>query len=402
MPLFRTDPSRIFADRRALDPSFIPSRLPHREEEVERLVLDLSPAARGERPTNVLIYGKTGTGKTAVTRFVGRALNEESGGRAKYVHVNCEISYTPFLVLTKILSELRGGQPEAYTGFSQDYVYGKILSAVSASGVSLVVALDEMDRLMARGGEGLLYLLLDANERLDSGSIGVIGIANDIGITRGLDPRVRSRLSEDKIVFPPYTTTQLMDILRDRARVALRPGTWDDGVLELIALTAAAEHGDARRAIELLRLAGDIADSRGSDRITEEHVVEARRRAEEDYLRRLVETLPLHQKAVLMAICELLNRGAPMITMSVLYGAYSNIVSFAGLQPLTQRRVRDFVHDLATMGLISAEVRSFGREGRTTVVTAKSDPAKLRQILLQDELLGSLGGGGFGGQRTLL
>ncbi len=402
MPLFRTDPSRIFSDRKALDPSFIPSRLPHREAEIERLVLDLSPAARGERPTNVLIYGKTGTGKTAVAKFVGRALNEESGGRARYVHVNCEVSYTPFLVLARVLSELRGGQPEAYTGFSQDYVYNKLLSTVSATGTSLVVALDEMDRLMARGGEALLYLLMEANERLDGGSIGVIGIANDIGITGGLDPRVRSRLSEDKIVFTPYTTTQLMDILRERASVALRPGAWDEGVLELIALTAAAEHGDARRAIELLRLAGDIADARDSDRIREEDVLEARRRAEEDYLRRLVETLPLHQKALLMAITELLLKGAPMVTMSVLYGAYSNIASYLGLQPLSQRRIRDFVHDLSTLGLISAEVRSFGREGRTTVVTPRSDPVKIKQILLGDELFQPLDGGGFGGQRTLL
>ena len=55
-------------------PTYMPQTLPHREKEIGNLASVLVPALREETPSNVFIYGKTGTGKTAVTKFVGQEL----------------------------------------------------------------------------------------------------------------------------------------------------------------------------------------------------------------------------------------------------------------------------------------------------------------------------------------
>jgi len=62
-PLFRVE-------RDILRPAYLPERLPHREAQIDQLVQILVPALRGARPSNILIHGQTGTGKTAVVKFI--------------------------------------------------------------------------------------------------------------------------------------------------------------------------------------------------------------------------------------------------------------------------------------------------------------------------------------------
>ena len=124
----------------------------------------------------------------------------------------------------------------------------------------MIVVLDEIDFLVKKHGDELLYRLTRANEELSSSKISVIGITNDLKFVDNLDPRVRSSLGEVELVFPPYNASQLEDILNDRARIAFRPGVIRSGVISLCAALAAREHGDARRALDLLRVAGEIAE----------------------------------------------------------------------------------------------------------------------------------------------
>ena len=64
--------SVIFADKEVLRPAFVPERLPHREAQIRGLANVLSAALKGETPSNVLIYGETGTGKTSTVKYVSR------------------------------------------------------------------------------------------------------------------------------------------------------------------------------------------------------------------------------------------------------------------------------------------------------------------------------------------
>src|SRR6266571_8490436 len=68
-------------DREILRPSYIPGRLPHRESHIDQLAQILVNALRGERPSNVLIFGKTGTGKTAVVKYIENEFRKADGAR---------------------------------------------------------------------------------------------------------------------------------------------------------------------------------------------------------------------------------------------------------------------------------------------------------------------------------
>jgi hypothetical protein len=73
-------------------------------------------------------------------------------------------------------------------------------------------------------------------------------------------------------VFPPYDAPQLCDILKQRADIAFNEGILDEGVIPLCAALAAQEHGDARRALDLLRVSGELADRENAEKVTERHV----------------------------------------------------------------------------------------------------------------------------------
>lgn len=57
------------------------------------------------------------------------------------------------------------------------------------------------------------------------------------------------------MVFNPYTVEQLQKILLDRARLAFSDGAISNGAINLCAAMAGKENGDARKAIDLLRVA---------------------------------------------------------------------------------------------------------------------------------------------------
>src|SRR5256885_16036520 len=87
-------------DRDILRPSFVPDRLPHREEQVDQLAQILATALRGDRPSNVLIFGKTGTGKTAVVKYIENELKKLDGGRTgTHRYQKCGVRETPACVV---------------------------------------------------------------------------------------------------------------------------------------------------------------------------------------------------------------------------------------------------------------------------------------------------------------
>jgi cell division control protein 6 len=149
-------------------------------------------------------------------------------------------------------------------------------------------------------GDDLLYELTRSGN--GGGWVSIVGISNDLMFKEQLDPRVLSSLSEEEVVFPPYTATELADILWDRARQALRPGAVDDGVVGLCAALAAAEHGDARRALDLLRVAAEVAEREGCERVEVEHVRRAQQLIERGRVKEVVSSLPLHSRIVLLAV----------------------------------------------------------------------------------------------------
>ncbi|KAA0008384.1 MAG: ORC1-type DNA replication protein [Thermoplasmata archaeon] len=376
--------SKIFKNKEVLRPSYVPNFLPHREKQIKELASILVPALRGETPSNVFIYGKTGTGKTAVATFTGKKLREkgeEMNIPIHFIYINCEIVDTQYRILQNITNHFIKGWNERipFTGWPTDEVYSRLIKSIDkARGVTIIV-LDEVDKVK---GDEVLYNLSRINNDLKEGKASVIGISNDLKFTEFLDPRVKSSLGEENLVFPPYTADELQDILNERVKIAFRENTVEESVIALCAAKAAQEHGDARRALDLLRVSAEIAERLGDNVVKEKHVRLAEDKIELDRITEIIRTLPIQTKIVLMAgvigieAYEELNTGD-------LYNIYRDICREGGYNVLTQRRIADIISELDMMGILNARVISKGRYGRTRQIEI-SMPSKIKEILERD------------------
>ncbi len=360
--------SAIFVDREKLLPDYIPDRLPHREEEIRRLAGILVPVLQGSRPSNVLIYGLTGTGKTAVTLFVLRGLAARAprfGARFRYTYINTRKNDTSYRVIAEIARGM--GLRIPHTGLSISYIYERYVEALEKWRGIHILVLDEIDYHVKKQGDDLLYKLLRINEELARSKVSVIGITNDVNFVENLDPRVRSSLGEIEIVFPPYNAEQLEDILWERAKEAFNPEAITIDVVRYCAALAAREHGDARRALDLLRVAGEIAERQGDKRVTITHVKQAALEIEHGRIERIVATLPFHTKIVLQAIITNVKIHGKTTTGET-YNTYTKLVKTYGYEPLTQRRVSEIINELDMLGVVNAVVVNRGRYGKTKII----------------------------------
>ena len=365
----------LFTDRKAFDHAFEPKRLPHRDHEVDALVMNLVDALNGHIPSNMLLYGVPGSGKTVVTRYVLGQLREkgaEMGQLVKTYEINCRNMDTKYRVVQSIATQLaqRGDVPVPFTGWPTDRVLETLVERMSRAGGVHIIVLDEVDNLVDKGGDDLLYALTSLNTLLSDGRCSIIGISNDLNFTQHLDPRVSSRLSQEDVVFHPYVATEIQNILSERAAMGIREEVLEEGVIRLCAALAAQEHGDARRALDLLRISVQKAEQRGQGKVNTKHVRLAQSQLEYDQVTPVFRTLPLHQKLVLFSICINEENGLRNISTGEIYRTYSEACSKIGIEPLTTRRVSSLLNELDTIGLIMARNVSKGRGGRSKQVNS--------------------------------
>ena len=380
--------SQIFKDREKLLPDYIPERLLHRDEEIKRLAQTLAVALRGERPNNLFIYGLTGTGKTAATKLVLKKLE----GKARTLGVNLWVVYvnvrhrdTPYRVMADIAESV--GVRVPFTGLSTGEVFRRFVYRAKRLEGVMIIVLDEIDFLVKKHGDDLLYKLVRANEETRPFKISLIGITNSVSFVETLDPRVKSSLGEEELVFSPYNAGQLQDILSDRASQAFKPGVLSEEVIPLCSALAAREHGDARRALDLLRVAGEIAERRGDRIVTRDHVMAARIEIERDRVVEVVRTLPLHSKLILAAVAISTGGGRFHATTGEVYDVYRDLISRVGIEEVTFRRVSGILGELDMLGIIRARTISRGRYGKTRVIDLATSPEPIVEVLREEPSL---------------
>ncbi|MBN2603472.1 MAG: ORC1-type DNA replication protein [Candidatus Thermoplasmatota archaeon] len=399
----------LFIDREAMRPSYMPEILPHRGKEINDLASILVTALRGETPSNVFIYGKTGTGKTAVTKFIGKELLRkglETSKKINFVYLNCEIVDTQYRLLQNITNHLINEWSERipFTGWPTDEVYAKLIQMIDKEGGVTVIILDEVDKLK---GDEALYNLSRINGNLQNAKVSIVGISNDLKFTEFLDPRVKSSLGEENMIFPPYDASQLQDILKQRAKIALKPNILDDDVIPLCSALAAQEHGDARRALDLLRISAEQAERGGATKITKKFVRLAQNKIEIDRIMEVVRTLPTQSKQILLAVLlrEQQDRKdgiSGVITTGEVYEIYKDLCRKTRTDSLTQRRVADLISELDMLGIITARVISKGRYGRTREIRISSSTSEILNILHEDDIFKDLTNYKIRGQTKLL
>jgi cell division control protein 6 len=381
----------VFANREVLRHSYVPEKLPHRKKQIDHLAAILSAGLKGETPSNILIYGKTGTGKTSTVKYVSKELEEMAPTVCRNVslqYINSIVFDTPYRVFAQLAREFNSRVP--VIGWPTDMVYSELKKGIDAENRCVVVILDEVDKLASKGDDAL-YLLSRINSELNNARVSLIGISNDLTFADSLDPRIKSSLSEEEIIFPPYDAEQLSDILYERAKKAFNDAVLDDAVIPLCAALAASEDGDARRALDLLRISGEITERLRSQIVCEEHVRLAIKKLEMNRVAEVVKTLPLQSKIVLSSIL-ILNRERRKIRFSSgeVYSMYRRLCNHLGMDALTQGHVSNLVSELDILGLINAVIVSKGRYGRTREISLSLPEECVQPVLFQDYKLKSL------------
>ncbi len=381
----------IFKNKDTLTTRFTPENIPHRDSQIKQIAHILAPILRNEKPSNIFIYGKTGTGKTLVIRNIIETLTKTaaaSGVGLKAIYVNCKmqkITDTEYRLLACLINEF--GESVPYTGLPTNELYKKLFKYLEVGDKNTIIVLDEVDSLVNKIGDGVLYNLTRINQEPEKTKLTIIGISNNLTFVESLDPRVRSSLSDEEIVFPPYNATQLKDILSVRAGEAFIPNTLSPGVIAKCAALAAQEHGDARKALDLLRVSGEMVEREGTSTVTEVYVDMAQKKLDTDRFMETIKTLPKQSQAVFIAILNLSVGGKGGIQTGAVYDTYSSTCRGVGMNPLTQRRVSDLISELETAGIINTSVTSRGRYGRTRIINiplSDSLVKKMKGVLLKE------------------
>ena len=382
----------IFKNKKSLQASYIPDTIMHREDETRNIASILAPALRTDLPSNVFIYGKTGTGKTLVMHHIAEHLNttaKENTVPLRTLYINCKLKKstdTEYRLLAELSRML--GEDVPTTGLPTSDIYDAFTRAIDKENGIVIIVLDEIDQLVKKIGDEILYSLTRLNSDLKKSQIAIVGISNDMTFADHLEPRVRSSLSEEDVVFPPYNAMQLQEILSTRVKEAFKDDVIKQGVIEKCAAFAARDHGDARRALDLLRVAGEICERNSAEELKIEHIDMAEKKIEKDRVLDIVKSQPKQSQAALYSILSVTDIDKFFFTGDI-YETYKQVCQSTALRPLTMRRISDIIAELDTLGIINAQVMSKGRYGRTRKISLSLPPGVAPK--LQDVLGESLG-----------
>lgn len=384
----------LIKNRKTLTIDYVPERLPFRDDESKLIAQTLSVVLKRARPSNLLLFGKPGTGKTAVVKNVIERLKKKSnelGIEITVPMVNAKSASTAYKVLYEIAENMGINKEEKklqvhFTGLSIGEATDRILDFVKKKRLHMVMIIDEIDSLVEKNGDGILYNFTRANERiLDDGFISLIGISNSLTFKDKLDPRVRSSLSEEEMVFNPYTVEQLRKILQERANIAFHDDAITMGVINLCAAMAGKENGDARKAIDLLRVAAEVAERERSEKVEENHVRMAQEKIEKDTNYEVLKNSTTHTKLIILSILRSKNGNTGEV-----YDIYASLCNSTEQEPLTQRRITQIISELDQLGLITSNVVSQGRYGRSQKFKVMIPFETVRDALKDDQLLSTL------------
>lgn len=374
----------LFKSRESLMPEHLPDKLPHRENELRELVsyfkhLVYDPGSVSQR---VLIIGGVGTGKTALSKLFGKIFTRmarEKGYNVSYVHVNCHRNRTLYNIIYDIARQLAIPLPPR--GLSAKEMFDALLSYLEELDQYVIVALDEFHYFASISRSEAVYFLARTYEAYEgTKQVNFIFIATDTSKLAFLDPVTEGYLLRHIIKLEPYSSNQLYDILKYRASLSLYDGVYDEDVLKFIAEYEGVDKGgggNARHALEILLLSGDLAEKEGAKRILIEHVRKALMNLSREIVNvsEVIRYSSLHELFVLLSIVRLLRRsGRKEVKMGEVEDEYKFICETYGEIPRRHTQLYEYIQNLSKAGVILAQPSGRGHRGRTTLITIHYGP----------------------------
>ncbi|QIO20854.1 Cdc6/Cdc18 family protein [Haloarcula sp. JP-L23] len=350
----------VFANRELLRVGHVPEldRVVGRDSEVNAIGQALGPATIGGPPETTIIYGKTGTGKSLVSRCVARKAHGEAETNDvvfQHAYVDCSDYQTETKasreMARQLATNLNADVDIPRVGIAaSDYrdITWDLLGEFAVD--SLVVILDEIDKL---DDDELLRSLSRARESGKSEThVGAICISNKIEYRERLNERIDSSLQDNEIVFDPYDASQLRAILENRTD-AFEDDVLETDVIPKVAALSAKEHGDARKAIDTLYEAGRLAEKQGTETVTVAHVDDAVKQAEVNRFEKLVSGTTPHVKYILHALALLTadNPEQEAFRTHRIYNLYTTLAEQEGSDPLSEDRVYRLLKEQSFLGV---------------------------------------------------
>ena len=388
------DGNSLIKNRKILTIDYIPERLQFRDLELTTIAKTLSVSLKGSRPSNLLLFGKPGTGKTAVIKSVVKRLQQRSKDMAIQIDIpfiNAKSANTAYKVLYEIAENMGINKTDNknkvyFTGLSLGEATNRILDFIISKKLHVIFVIDEIDSLVDKNGDDILYNFTRANENISTdGFISLIGISNSLTFKDKLDPRVRSSFSEEEVVFNPYRINELREILLDRVKLAFNNNTITTGAINLCAAIAGKDNGDARKAIDLLRVAAEIAEIEKDLKVNEKHIRLAQDKIEKDTNYEIIKNSTIHTKLVLLSIAQ-----SKIGNTGDVYSIYSTLCKNMNNEILTQRRITQIISELDQLGLISTNIINQGRYGRSQKMHLSVPLNTLKDSLKDDSFFSTM------------
>ncbi len=387
----------LFANKAFLDNLTLPSQIIGREKRAKDLVRFLLGYKQGLVVPFVSVYGRSGSGKSTIVKFVCENLDDED---ISYAFVNLRKARTVFGCANLILTEL--GQPSLKSAQGINTAIEQISSAIerrlsnsnkknnnSNNAAKLfVLGLDEFDVLLydKRGKPSdFIYKLLVMEEKLSEKGylMCIVAISNNVMSDYEIDDRVRSRIGTSEVFFEPYNRQAVLAILKDRAAKAFSQPV-DYEILQYCADQSSQEHGDARRAIDLLRVAAEIAGKR-EEKISKIHVDAALARLQRDRISTTLSSASFHLKLAAAALARISYLTQEVWhSTSTVYNQYRLILKEDTTKPLTYRRIAELLTELENMGLVISHTSSKGRHGYGTQYKLVVPPEAIGKVCFPD------------------
>ncbi|WP_256686168.1 orc1/cdc6 family replication initiation protein [Halococcus qingdaonensis] len=360
----------IFSNKEVLNESYQPESILKREQEIEEYRYALQDVLFGRDPENVMLYGKAGLGKTAVTTYMMDALNDEVQSRDEaddlHIHnVNCN-SKTLFMIIRVLVNKLLPQDASRFPkrGLGTGDAFEELYQQLDRVGGTHLFVFDEIDHLDEV--DTLLYELPRArsNGHLSDARVGIIGISNNYTFRKTLSPKVKDTLMENEISFSPYDATELKAILKDRAEQAFVEDGWEQSAVGMASAISAQDMGNARQAIDLLRVGGEVAERAGDSCVIDDHIETARELVQRGRLANRIRDQTDHSQYVLETIARLEKRDDTPARSKEIRETYEQVAESWATTPLTSlKSIQDHLADLHMLGFLQRDKRNQGRSG---------------------------------------
>jgi archaeal cell division control protein 6 len=340
-----TNKNRIILDESALMPRFLQdNHLKRCEAEAERILSAINRLSMGDPSENLFIHGPSGSGKSAIVKT---AISKGENRHLLCIYANCWRYSTSMSIYAKIADAF--GEPVSRRGRASDEVFDRIVGLMKESKRPVLLVLDEVDALVRYDDARILHNIARVDE--EHVLFGIIAISDNENLLSKLSQKTRDILGFTKIEIPPYTRDELLDLLKNRVSIGLRPGACDDSIIEEIADIGAVADGSARFALKTLWRAARSSEDKGLDSITKEEWERIKASLELD-------GAGLSHEEI--AIIELLEDGP--ICSTRLYSLFHRTI------PKTKRQIRNYLHTMEEKGIIETQyVRGKYNYGSTIV-----------------------------------